>query len=192
MSVKRRKHTLSGILAGITGLLCALALGVLFYGTMVYQLAGEQGGGGRTAARAQASPAPLDGEAAAASLFPGALLALDPAAAQETGATAQDVSMGGAVCRVVVRSYTLADGSQARALSATPAAYLERLTGEGVQMQLITGFVLAGMDAVYAVEGGTGILAVRDGDYIYMLEAQADEQTLYALGAAAGLTAQGG
>ena len=192
MRGKRKGSRLAGALTALLGFVCALILGSLFYGTMVYQLAGEQGGGGRTAARAQASPAPLDGEAAAASLFPGAVLALDPAAAQETGATAQDVSMGGAVCRVVVRSYTLADGSQARALSATPAAYLERLTGEGVQMQLITGFVLAGMDAVYAVEGGTGILAARDGDFIYMLEAQADEQTLYALGTAAGLTAQGG
>ena len=123
-------------------------------------------------------------------LFPGALLALDPAYAQETGAAVQDVRVGGAVCRVVTRSYTLADGSTARALSATPAAYLERLTGSGVQMQLITGYVLADMDALCVVEGATSILAARDGDFIYMIETEAGGQTLYALGAAAVLEQQ--
>ena len=95
--------------------------------------------------------------------------------------------MGGQTCRVVTRSYTLADGSTARALSATPAAYLERLSAEGVQMQLITGFVVAGMDAVYALENGTAVLAARDGDFVYLIEAETNEQALYALGAAASL-----
>ena len=54
-------------------------------------------------------------------------------------------------------------------------------------MQLVTGYVLAGMDALYAVENGVGILAARDGDFIYLIEAEAGESALYALGAAAGL-----
>ena len=187
MSGRRKKHALAGVFAGLVGLLCALVLGALFYGTMVYQLAGEKGTAARTPARAEASPAPLAQELPAQALFPGALLALEPATAQETGATAQDVFVGGRTCRVVTRSYALPDGGTARAVSATPAAYLERLTADGVQMQLITGYVLAGMDALYAVEDGVGILAARDGDFIYLSAAEAGESALDALGAAAGL-----
>lgn len=187
MSGKTKKHALAGALTGLIGLMCALVLGVLFYGTMVYQLAGSQEGGGRVQASAEATPAPLVQGADAASLFPGALLALDPGAAQEVSATAQDVSVGGAVCRVVTRSYVLEDGTVARALSATPAAYLERLSGSGVQMQLITGFVLAGMDALCAAQDGVTILAARDGDFVYMIEAEAQQQAIYALGAGAKL-----
>ena len=187
MSGRRKKHALAGVFAGLVGFVCALVLGALFYGTMVYQLAGERGTVSRTPSRAETSPAPLAQDMTAQALFPGALLALDPATAQETGATAQDVSVGGRNCRVVTRSYTLADGSAARAVSATPAAYLELLTQEGVQMQLVTGYVLAGMDALYDVENGVGILAARDGDFIYLIEAEAGESALYALGAAAGL-----
>ena len=57
-------------------------------------------------------------------------------------------------------------------------------------MQLITGYVLADMDALCAVEGATSILAARDGDFIYMIETEAGGQTLYALGAAAVLEQQ--
>ena len=71
-----------------------------------------------------------------------------------------------------------------RAVSVTPVACLERLTQEGVQMQLITGYVLVGMDALYVVEDGVGILAARDGDFVNMIEAEAGESALYALGAA--------
>ena len=187
MSGRRKKHALAGVFAGLVGFACALVLGALFYGTMVYQLAGERGTASRTPARAEASPAPLAQDLTVQALFPGALLALDPATVQETGATAQDVSVGGQICRVVTRSYALADGGTARAVSATPAAYLERLTQEGVQMQLITGYVLAGMDALYAVEDGVGILAARDRDFVYLIEAETGESALYALGAAAGL-----
>ena len=62
--------------------------------------------------------------------------------------------------------------------------YLERLSDSGVQMQLMTGFVLAGLDALYAVQDGGRLLAVRYGGCVYVLEAEADEQTLYELGAA--------
>ena len=124
MRGKRRRSRVAGALTGLLGFACALMLGALFYGTMVYQLAGERGTVSRTPSRAETSPAPLAQDMTAQALFPGALLALDPATAQETGATAQDVSVGGRNCRVVTRSYTLADGSTAHAVSATPAAYL--------------------------------------------------------------------
>lgn len=187
MSGKRKKHALAGAFSALIGLLCAAVLGVLFYGTMVYQLAGEQGAQARAQARLSESPAPLAQGVPASSLFPGALLALDSELATETGAAAQDVRVGGQSCRVITRSYELADGSQAIAISAAPAAYLERLAEADVRMQLITGFVLAGMDALYATRGDTAILAARDGDFVYMIEAQANEQALYALGAGASL-----
>lgn len=187
MNGKRKKHALAGAFSALIGLLCAAVLGVLFYGTMVYQLAGEQGAQARAQARLTESPAPLAQDVPASSLFPGALLALDAELAQETGATAQDVRVGGQSCRVITRSYALPDGSRASAVSAAPAAYLERLAGEDVRMQLITGFVLAGMDALYARRGDTAILAARDGDFVYMIEAEANEQALYALGAGARL-----
>ena len=43
MSGRRKKRALTGILMGLVGLLCALLLGALFYGMMVYQLAGIDG-----------------------------------------------------------------------------------------------------------------------------------------------------
>lgn len=182
MNGRKTPRRLAGVMTALIGVLCALVMAALFYGTMIYQLAGEKKM--EAGARAQATPAPLVQGERASALFPGALLALNE---QETGTTAQDVRMGGQTCRVVTRSYTLADGSTARALSATPAAYLERLSAEGVQMQLITGFVVAGMDAVYALENGTAVLAARDGDFVYLIEAETNEQALYALGAAASL-----
>ena len=51
--------------------------------------------------------------------------------------------------------------------------------------QLITGFVVGDMEAVYTLSGTRGMLSARDGAYIYMIEAEVDEQTLYALGTAA-------
>jgi len=37
-------------------------------------------------------------------------------------------------------------------------------------------------DAVYARSGENAMLCARDGETVYMIIAQADEQTLYALG----------
>ncbi|MBR2942148.1 MAG: hypothetical protein IKB82_01995, partial [Clostridia bacterium] len=88
-------------------------------------------------------------------------------------------------CMVTARTYRLENGTQVKAVTATPAAYLERLSAPGVQMQLITGFVIDGMDALYAVSGDTGLLAARSGDTVYMIEAPNDQQLLYELGAGA-------
>ena len=187
MSGRRKKHALTGIVVGLVGLLCALLLGALFYGMMVYQLAGINGGTGGEAAPVESTPAPLAEGVPVQALFPGELLALDASMAQQTGVSAQDVTVSGQVCRVVTVSYALAGGGTARALSATPAAYLERLSDSSVQMQLMTGFVLAGQDALYAMQGGVRLLAVRSGGCVYILEAETDEQTLYELGAGSAL-----
>ena len=90
MSGRRKKHALTGILMGLVGLLCALLLGALFYGMMVYQLAGIDGGTEDGALAAEGTPAPLEEGAPVQALFPGVLLALDPSMAQQTGITAQD------------------------------------------------------------------------------------------------------
>ena len=92
---------------------------------------------------------------------------------------------GGQDCTVLVRLYEMEDGTQAEAITAQPAAYIERLSEEKWTAQLITGFVLAGMDAVYAVRGEEAMLCAREGDTVYALLSRADEQTLYALGASA-------
>lgn len=165
MAKRRKRWTVSGVLAALMGFLCAVVLGALFYGTMVYQLAGED-------TRGLEQPAE-----------PGGILALNEGAL--IGEIQTQEKVGGVLCTVVTRSYQLGDGAQARAITAHPAAYLERLAAQGVSMQLITGFVIDDLDAVYALAGETGILAARSGDQVYMIEAAADQQTLYALGARA-------
>ena len=60
--------------------------------------------------------------------------------------------------------------------------YIERLSAEGWQAQLVTGFAIGETDAVYARSGENAMLCAKDGETVYMIIAQADEQTLYALG----------
>ena len=67
-------------------------------------------------------------------------------------------------------------------ITASPAAYIERMKQEGWQAQLVTGFAIGETDAVYARSGENAMLCARDGETVYMIIAQADEQTLYALG----------
>ena len=165
MASKKQILTAGGAIAAILGFLCALVVSVVFYGAMVYQLAGED-----TAAAAQQTQA-----GGVLSLGAGTLL----------GENQTQETVGGTLCTVITRTYALEDGTQARAITASPAAYLERLSAPGVQMQLVTGFVIDGLDAVWAVSGDTGRLAAREGDTIYMIEAAGDQQTLYELGAAA-------
>ncbi len=157
------------LLADLLGVLCALILGGVFYAVMVYQLAGEE------TARQKGM-----------AFEPGMQL---PAVEVEGGTLISEeekvVRMGGENCRTRTRVYTFADGSQCRAISAAPAAYLERLVIEGWTPQLITGFVLDEMEAVYALRGDQAILTAQDGDFIYMIETAANEQKVYALGAQA-------
>jgi len=181
MKKKAKKITPGNIVSGLLGLLCAVVLGAVFYGAMVYQLTGEEASS-EGEARNMAALVPLAPGKSSAELYPGPLLALPDA--QLTAERAKDLRYGGQNCRVIERTYKLPSGVQAVAVSAYPAAYLERMALEGCEPQLITGFSLAGMDAVYALDGRGALLCARDGEAVYMIEAQADEQTLYALGAA--------
>ena len=165
MKPKKKGNWLAGAIAGLLGLLCALALGFVFYGAMAYQLLDDESG--QTAAQAEA----------------GARLALTGAQLLSEETIAGEY--GGESCTALVRTYALSGGVRVEAITASPAAYIERLSEEGYAPQLITGFVLAGLDAVYAVRQGECLLCARSGDTIFMLRAPADEQTVYALGAGA-------
>ena len=165
MAKRRRKLTVGGVFAAFLGFVCAVMLALLFYGAMVYQLAGED-----------ATGAPgIEGAGGVLSLTSGTLL-------EET--TTQQ-AVGGADCAVTTRVYALESGEQVRAITASPAAYIERLSAQGVTMELITGFVIDGLDAVYARQGETGLLAARSGDTVYVIEGPQDQQALYELGAMA-------
>lgn len=166
MSGKRKKNRLLGALAALLGAVCALILCALFYGTMVYQLAGETGG---DAAQAEGAK----------------VLALTSGDMESE--SRQTVRVDGQACDVLTRVYRMADGTQVQAVTASPAAYIGRMKEEGWQAQLITGFAVAALDAVYARRGEEAMLCAREGDTVYMLIAQADEQTVYALGAGAKL-----
>lgn len=175
MRGKRKGSRLAGALTALLGFVCALILGALFYGTMVYQFAGEDGQA-ETGEAAEQAVTQVDGLT-----FPGQLLALsegeltDEQAAQET--------VDGVHCAVVTRTYTLADGTQVFAVSASSTAYMARLAEAGYTPQLVTGFSVAGLSAVCEARGQEMALAARDGECVYLIAAQASEQTMYALGA---------
>ena len=154
MSGKKRKSRLTGALMALLGAACALILCAVFYGTMVYQLADRTDG----AQAKQAEPAKT--------------LALG--SGEMEGESRERVQM--------TRTYLLADGTRAQAITASPAAYIERMKQEGWQAQLVTGFAIGETDAVYARSGENAMLCAKDGETVYMIIAQADEQTLYALG----------
>jgi len=156
------KKWIEKTIPALIGLACALVVCAVFYAAMVYQLLDK---GDRQPQEA------------------GGVLALSDA--QMTEEETQSVSFGGQACTAVVRSYDFADGRRAEAITAQPAAYMERISQEGWTPQLITGFVLAGMDAVYALREEECLLAARQGDTVYMVRVQADEQQAYALGAGA-------
>ena len=169
MRGKRKNGIVLRLLVALSGLLSALLLAGLFYGTMVYQLGGEDSG---ASAKTQE-----DAPSGVLALGEGELL----------GEETREVSVGGTTCTVITRTYALEGDVGALAITATSAAYLERLALENWQPQLITGFVLAGLDAVYEQNGESSLLAARSGDRVYLLETEASEQTLYALGAGAWL-----
>lgn len=125
MSGKKKRSRWIGALAALLGVVCALILCALFYGTMVYQLAGESGG--------DAAPA-------------GGTLALSAGTLEDE--SRQNIRMGGKTCDVLTRTYRLEGGAQVQAVTASPAAYIERMKEEGWQAQLITGFAIgpAGRD----------------------------------------------
>ena len=162
--MKKGKISLHSAIGALIGIACALALGAAFYGVMAYQLA--------------------DGsQKSAETALPDALLAIADVELAAEQTAQQDV--GGETCTVTTRTYHAADGLEIETVSASPAAYAERLSEEKWTAQLVTGFTLAGLDAVYSVRGEEGLLSARAGDRIYMLRAPVDEQALYVLGAGA-------
>ena len=169
MGARKKEGCLTRVFTALTALVCALVLGGLFYATMVYQLAGEDGVSSRAGGEATALRIIALGEG---------MLVRQEISEQE---------IGGEMCGVITREYALDDGTNALAISATPAAYMERLSLEGWTPQLITGFMLAGLDAVYEQNGERAMLVAREGDAVYLIEAGASEETLYALGVGAAL-----
>ena len=165
MSGKRKKNRFIGALVTRLGAVCALILCAVFYGTMVYQLADRTGDAQTQSAEAAKVLALTGGEL--------------------ESERRESVRMGGRTCDVLTRTYLLADGARAQAITASPAAYIERMKAEGWQAQLVTGFAIGGLDAVYALGGEGAMLCAQDGGTVYMIIAQADEQTMYALGAGA-------
>ncbi|MBP3657465.1 MAG: hypothetical protein J6K32_12335 [Clostridia bacterium] len=176
------------LLSSLLGLVCAAALGGLFYGTMVYQL--TPGAGGEMPAAGMLAPPPLDSAVDAASVFPG--LQLQFAGGTVTGRQAEDVRVDGVLCRAVTTQWLTADGQSVRTVCAAPQAYIAVLAQQGYMPQLITGYQLAGMDAVYETRGAEGLLAAQSGGAVYLLIGPADEQRMYALGAACTLAEAGG
>lgn len=175
---RRGCFALSALLS-LSGLLCALLLGGLFYLTIVWQ-----SGAGSVDMRQSAAPNTTAGFAEdVGGLFPAAQLELSDAEPAEFSAT--DVNVGGKSCRVVTRKYALADGKTAYAVSAWPAAYLEWMAAERYTPQLVTGYVIGELDAVYALRDDSALLCARKGDAVYLLLSDADENELYRLGAAA-------
>lgn len=164
MREEKKRNWLPSAISLLIGVLCALVLGALFYGAMAYQLAGEE----PELRLAQES---------------GATLAL--ADAQLLSEQTETQRRGGQSCTVLTRRYQLEGGAQAEVITAQPAAYIERLSEENWTPQLITGFTLAGMEAVYALRADGALLCARSGDTVYMLIAPVSEQEMYALGAAA-------
>ena len=180
MGAKKKRSAAGRLFSGLLGLACAAVLGFLFYGVMVYQLTGDDA---PQEAQTQASPAPLVPGQSTAALFPGELLAL-PGLVLE-GEQARDEEYGGKSCRVITRTYRRDDGAEIKAFSAYPAAYVQRVAQEGFAAQLVTGFSIGMLDAVYALRGSDAALYARNGECIYVITAPADEQAVYALGAAA-------
>ena len=126
MSGKKRKSRLTGALMALLGAACALILCAVFYGTMVYQLADRTDG----AQAKQAEPAKT--------------LALG--SGEMEGESRERVQMGGKLCDVLTRTYLLADGTRAQAITASPAAYIglagaarhglrHRRNGRGIRAQ---------------------------------------------------------
>lgn len=97
MSGKKKRSRWIGALAALLGVVCALILCALFYGTMVYQLAGES--------EEDAAPA-------------GGTLALSAGTLEDE--SRQNIRMGGKTCDVLTRTYRLEGGAQVQAVTASP------------------------------------------------------------------------
>ena len=167
--MEKKKFSLSGAIIWLFGLLFALLVGGVFYGAMAYQLPGAQ----------QADAVQVQSE------HPDALLTLADMRLVSEQTAQQEV--GGQRCAVTTRIYQARNGMKIEATSASPAAYIERLSLEGWTPLHQTGYVLAGMEAVFSLRVNERMLSAREGNRVYMLRAITDERTMYSLGAWASL-----
>ena len=161
MSGKKKRSRWIGALAALLGVVCALILCALFYGTMVYQLAGER----RTARRRSRPSRRRRWRWGAAERW--------------KAKAAERVRMGGKAVRRADADVPAGRTARGRRpMTASPAAYIERMKEEGWQAQLVTGFAIgaAGRD-LRASAGENAMLCAKDGETVYMIIAQADEQT---------------
>lgn len=169
MKTKKKRKWWKSVFYLLPGVICMLALGAAFYGVMAYQLAG-----GEVQAQEQAAGGTL--------MLEGAQL-LSEQTVQERH--------GGQRCTVLVRRYQLEGGMQAEAVTAQPAAYIERLSEEKWTPQLTTGFTLAGMEAILAArntpQGEESMLCARQGDSIFVLQVRGTSMQLQQLEQLAGL-----
>ena len=149
MRGKKKPNRLTGALMALLGAACALILCAVFYGTMVYQLADRTDDAQAKQAETAKTLALGSGEMESESR--------------------ERVQMGGKLCDVLTRTYLLADGTRAQAITASPAAYIERMKQEGWQAQLVTGFAIGETDAVYARSGENAMLCAKDGETVYMI-----------------------
>ena len=106
---KKKKSRWAGIWTALLGALCALVLSVVFYGTMVYQLADDM----QTSVQRTQSVTAADG-------YPARTLSIEGMTLLEE--KKETVRMGGAECHIVTRVYAAENGLQATAVSAAPAA----------------------------------------------------------------------
>jgi len=168
MSSKKKRNWIGSAISALFGLACVLLLGAVFYGAMAYQLLDQE--------KNERETAQIQEEARLA--LPGAQMLSEETVSCE---------YGGTPCTALVRDYILEEGLRVQAVTARPAAYIQRLSEEKYVPQLVTGFTLAGLDAVYASRGEERLLCARSAETVVMLLAATDEQTLYTLGASAAL-----
>ena len=189
-----RKHLTAGTVAGALLLLVfALAGAAVFYGFMVYQSVPEEGTdtpvsgtlSGLDPAHLLPRTSPVPGEPVPVILLQNL---------KYIGRQTQNGRVRDQDCTQMTDVYVLDDGRQVRAITAWPPAWLETLAGSGWVPQLITGFSIGTLPAVFYLNGSQSMLIAREDPYVYAIQVtgeDADGQTVYALGVLASVAANG-
>ena len=183
-----RKRLTAGTIAGALILLVVvLAAAAAFYGFMVYQSASEDGesmavkSAGLDPAGLFPRTSPVPGEP-----VPRVVLRNTSYVGQHRG----EGKILDQDCTQIVDSYVLEDGRTVRVITAWPPAWIETLAGSGWVPQLITGFNIGELPAVYYVNGTQSMLIAREDPYIYVIQVEGEDvdgQTVYALGVLASI-----
>lgn len=86
-----------------------------------------------------------------------------------------------------IRSYLLPDGRRIRVMRVSSAAYMEMLALSDWVPEIISGYVIGDLPAVYYTSSSGTMLAAREGNLLYIIELYGDDtdgQTIYTLGSA--------